>query len=785
MGGAIHPFFRGLRFRLLVPLMLIGLLLGAGLYFFVLQAVSDFSDRQIKSELAELARDVYDICDRNFTALMNEGKVEDSRAVRVRKAQTIGAIEDFFQRRNAAGLLWDLPNGTLLMAKAPQEVIARIPADPATWEASSLSIDGYHYHLRQERFQPWQWHIILVRDAGSYAPLMQRVRRTYAVTVALLLLAAAALLLALNRAVRRPLRRIISALQDGRTPEYRGTAEFEFLSDSIRQMMRRLEEDAAWLSRLYRMALSNRGQAFFDRLAGTVAKGFGGNAIINRIDPATDQVHTVAEVRDGLPREPQGYDLAGTPCESIVRGGQPIVCDRGARSRFPAAAHLQAAGAEAYIGYPILDRQSKVAGVLQAFGPARPFTLWDQNLFQTICQMIAGEYALAEREAAESRLREHVLRTQKLESLGVLAGGIAHDFNNLLTAIQGNISLAMLDGEAASPAASRLVAAEKAALRAKDLTRQLLTFSRGGAPVKNPVSRLDELIRETAEFSLRGSTVSCLFEFAPELWTVEIDAGQFSQVIQNLVVNAQESMVEGGRVEIQAENREIDTHDGMPLKPGRYVHVRVTDTGAGIPPELLDKIFDPYVTTKKRGSGLGLAVCFSIIKQHDGHITVASRPGHGACFDLYIPATDKAVRGQANGQERMHRGQGGILVMDDEPAVREWLGAALSKMGYLPAFAATGEEAIALHAAALEQRRPFTALIMDLTIAGGMGGRQALARIRQRDPEVKAIVASGYSNDPVMAEFSRYGFKAALPKPFGMASLAATLECVLGPDGHR
>jgi signal transduction histidine kinase/CheY-like chemotaxis protein len=780
MGATLLPLFRGLRFRLMAPVVLIVSLLGAGLYFAVLRAVSDFSERQIRDTLTDLTRQVYDICDRHFTALMNAGLLEDPRAVRIHKARTIGAIEDFMHRQHAEGILWDAVNGTRLIDLLTPSLGSLIPGDPSAWNAALLTVDGGAYYLRHEAFQPWRWHFTLVQDTGRYAPLLQRVRRTYALTLALLLVVVAALLISLNVAVRRPLRRIIAALQNGRPPAYRGTTEFAFLSDTIQQMMHSLEEHSEWLSRLYQVALSDRGEAFFDRVAATVAEGFGGNAVINRIE-GPDGVRTVALYRDGQRRESLAYDLKGTPCERIVQSGAPIVCHAGVRGLFPRAEILRTAEAEAYIGYPILNREMRVTGVLQAFGPARRYSPWDRNLFQTIGQMIAAEYAVADREAAAASMREHLFRAQKLESLGVLAGGIAHDFNNLLTALMGNISLARLDGDAGPLATSRLEAAERAAWRAQELTRQLLTFSRGGAPVKSAVTRLDELIRETADFSLRGSSVECLYRFPPDLWTVEIDAGQFSQVIQNLVVNAQEAMPEGGRIRIGAANRTIGAVEGLPLPPGRYVRIEVADSGIGIPQELLDKIFDPYFTTKQRGSGLGLAVCFSIVKRHEGHMAVSSRPGEGTTFEIHIPAGSSRAEAINTAAPRTHRGSGPVLVMDDEQAVRDWLGEALRRMGYSPAFAATGEEAVAAHRQAVEAGRPFVLLIMDLTIAGGMGGRQAIGLIRERQPEAKAIVASGYSNDPVVADFAAYGFSAALPKPFDMAALSRVLDRLLGP----
>ena len=776
MGRLIQPFLKGLHFRLITPLVIIVLLLGVGLHVFVLQAVSEFADRQIKTVLSDLTRQVYDICDRQFTALMKEGLVEDPRAIRICKAQTVGAIEDFMQRHHLEGLLSDGPSGNRFIDSTPPVLRDRLQRIPPGQEAAFLTMGGVGYYLRQVTFQPWQWRFILVGDTGSYAPLIERVRRTYALTIALLVLVVAALLVAMNRAVRMPLNQIIAAIQKGRAPDYKGTTEFEFLSANIQEMMIRLEENTEWLSRLYRMAVRHRGAAFFDQVVETVASGFGGSALIARFDAQTTHVTIAALYIDGQRREPEPFRLAGTPCERILKEEVPVIISEGAARRYPEGRYIAEVQAEAYIGYPIFDREARVVGALQAFGPGRRFSRWDENLFRTICQMIASEFALQEREKAEAQWRAHVFRTQKLESLGVLAGGIAHDFNNLLTAIMGNISLAKLVGDSGVQAARRLEAAENAALRAQELTRQLLTFARGGLPVKTAVKRLDELIRETAEFSLRGSSAGCAFDFSPGLWPVEIDAGQFSQVIQNLVVNAQEAMPAGGRIGIRADNQTIDGRDHLPLAPGRYVHVRVADSGIGIAPDHLEKIFDPYFTTKKRGSGLGLAVSFSIIKQHDGHLGVESRIGLGTTFDIYIPATDKPVENAPAAPDRQHQGDGRILVMDDEAVVREWLGEALRQMGYTPAFAETGEQAIAAHAAAVDRQKPFKALIMDLTIAGGMGGKQALAQIRQKEPAVVAIVASGYSNDPVMSDFSRFGFSAALPKPFGLAALGNVLQ---------
>ncbi len=773
-----QPFYRGLYFRLVTPVVLTTLVLGAGLYFFVLRAVSSFADRQINDTLAGLTRQVYEICDRNFTDLMQQGLVEDPRAVRIRKARTIEAIEDFMRSQRIQGLL-NAPGHPGLIQTVPEVLVERLRQRPADQVTGFFEEGGTGYHFRHITFHPWQWDFHIVRDTTEYAPLFGEVRKTHLLTAFFLVLVVLSLVLALSRAVHRPLRQIIDALASGNTPDYRGTLEFEFLSRRIREMMASLEEKTDWLSRLYHIVLNRRGQSFFDAIAERIADAFGGNALICRIDPETMRLRIVSHrSRVGNEQRPSD-ELAGSPCEAILHSAEPIVVSQGIRELFPAAPYLAAAAAEAYIGFPLLDRDGRAMGVLQAFGPPHAFTRWDRNLFFTMGQLVAGEFEWADREQEERQLREQVFRTQKLESLGLLAGGIAHDFNNLLTAILGNISLARMDKALSEACARRLEAAEHAAMRAKGLTQQLLTFSKGGVPVKKEVARLDELIRETAEFSLRGASVGCEFRFAPALWPVEIDSGQFSQVIQNLVVNAQEAMPEGGRIFIEADNEAVTDRTALPLAPGRYVHMLVTDQGLGIDGRYLEKIFDPYFTTKKRGSGLGLAVCFSIIKKHDGHMAVRSEIGRGTTFDIYVPATDKSPAASANGHPQHHRGHGRILVMDDEPAVRQWIGEALEKMGYEPSFAENGEEAVSTHAVALAAQNPFRALIMDLTVPGAMGGRQALEQIRRRQPDAVAIVASGYSNDPVMAEFERYGFKAALPKPFDFDALARALQNVL------
>ncbi|MFQ5865902.1 MAG: PAS domain S-box protein [bacterium] len=381
------------------------------------------------------------------------------------------------------------------------------------------------------------------------------------------------------------------------------------------------------------------------------------------------------------------------------------------------------------------------------------------------------------------KLEEEILKASKLESLGVLAGGIAHDFNNILTAILGNVSLAKIDVGPKNDLFTVLADAENACLQAMDLTQQLLTFSRGGAPVKKTAS-ISELIKDTVEFTLRGSNVKCEYFIPDDIWPVEIDEGQMSQVINNLIINADQAMPEGGNIKIWVENLTINTIRGLPLKSGNYVKISFEDQGVGIPKEFMPKIFDPYFTTKQKGSGLGLATSYSIIKNHDGLITVESRLGVGTTFHIYLPASrnrflkKKQIK-KVVSRKRPFVSKGRILVMDDELAVRKSVCRMLNRIGYEVELAEDGTEAIELYKKAKDSGLPFDAVLMDLTIPGGMGGKEAIHLLNEIDSNIKAIVSSGYSNDPVISDFKNYGFRGVVAKPFEINSLCQVLEKVI------
>lgn len=381
----------------------------------------------------------------------------------------------------------------------------------------------------------------------------------------------------------------------------------------------------------------------------------------------------------------------------------------------------------------------------------------------------------------QRRLESELIKTHKLESIGFLAGGIAHDFNNILTVISGNITLAKMCCRPKSMIHNRLIEAEKAALLAKEITQQLLTFSQVGAPVKKTTS-LRRIILESVSLSLRGSRSNYRLSLPENLWPVEVDSGQMSQVINNLVINAIQAMPSGGLLQIEAENILVESEHHLSLAPGNYVKFSVKDQGVGICKKHLSKIFDPYFTTKPTGSGLGLAICYYIITKHNGSIHVQSQRGKGSVFNVYLPAVCEAVKSVERIETINREGRGKILVMDDQKAVRDITAELVQHLGYQVVCAKNGEEAISIYDQAKNNGQPFDAVIMDLTIAGGMGGKDCIHTLRQIDPEIKAIVSSGYATDPVLTDYQAYGFVGMITKPHTLESLHKVLQKALSKD---
>jgi two-component system, cell cycle sensor histidine kinase and response regulator CckA len=415
---------------------------------------------------------------------------------------------------------------------------------------------------------------------------------------------------------------------------------------------------------------------------------------------------------------------------------------------------------------PMCDRMLKERPVIFSVSPLRRS---DRNLLGTVVIL---------RDMTERiKLDQEMLKASKLDSLGLLAGGIAHDFNNLLTAILGNLSMIQTWMNPKDHLFPFVSEAESASLRAKFLTLQLLTFAKGGSPLKKPLA-LQHMVSESANFALSGSSTRCHSDIPDDLWLVNADEGQIGQVVHNLALNAHQAMPAGGTLTIHGENVIVSEEDAARRTlsaPGKYVKLTIQDCGNGIPPYAIHKIFDPYFTTKPTGSGLGLSTAYSVIKNHHGIITASSVPGQGSTFIIYLPAHAEAQITTAP-SPLFANGEGRILVMDDEESIRLMLGEMLRYLGYDVQCVAEGKEALDRYQEAFHTQRPFSAVILDLTVPGGLGGKDIMRQLQEFDPHVKGIVASGYCNDPVISRYSAFGFHGVVAKPFRLTELSQVLH---------
>src|SRR2546423_2641509 len=457
------------------------------------------------------------------------------------------------------------------------------------------------------------------------------------------------------------------------------------------------------------------------------------------------------------------------------------------------------AEAEAMVGH---KRDELLGGLLWEKFPALIGTLFQTNYERVMAEHVALEFEAVDasgkiwydvhaypsnggisvffRDISERKKSEtERLTTSKLESLGTLAGGIAHDLNNILTVISGNIGLAQIEAPADSGSLLGFLSkAGQAAQHAAHLSRQLLTFSKGGAPLKKVVS-IGELLEHSAEFALYGSNLRSDFDIAVDLWRAEVDAGQIEQVVNALMLNAREAMPQGGSIRVRARNVVFEENTDAPLPAGRYIKVTVSDRGTGIAPELRAKIFDPYFTTKPTGTGLGLAISYSVVKKHGGLLLLENTSGEGSTFAFYLRASDGSAKRGAESRAKgrpFHYNHQRILVMDDEEAIRELTSQLLGTLGYEVTAVPDGLEAVRLYERSLRKGEHFQAVILDATVRGGMGGVATVERLRSMDPKGNAIICSGYSDEAALSEFLAYGFRGALPKPFTRSELADALQ---------
>ncbi|HOY66597.1 MAG TPA: PAS domain S-box protein [Candidatus Ozemobacteraceae bacterium] len=504
-----------------------------------------------------------------------------------------------------------------------------------------------------------------------------------------------------------------------------------------------------------RKQIEDAAAAEKERLAVTL-RSIGDGVITTDTLGRVQLVNRVAEQLTGWCQQ----EAEGRPLPEVFR-----ILDE--RSREPAATAIDAVLATAVtvdsdIPVVLVARDGSERLVARCGSP-----LMDRN------NAVIGAVLVFRDMTEKTRLLEITQNNQKLEALGVLAGGIAHDFNNLLGGIFGSMELAQVACH--DPRVlGYLNGAIDTIKRARSLTQQLLTFAKGGTPLRSLVP-LPPLIRESAQFALSGSNVSCRFQLPDDLWPCSIDANQIGQVLDNIVINAQQAMPAGGEILITAENLTLTGPSAHGLPAGKYVRISIADTGIGIPRDILPRIFDPFFTTKSKGQGLGLATSHSILRRHNGGIEAESEPGRGSTFHIFLPATSKPISQTEPPLRTSHIGRGRVLVMDDEPVVRDVLASFLELFGYVVIAMAEGKAALAYVEAEIRAGRTFAALFLDLTIPGGLGGKEIIAGIRDQAPALPVFVVSGYAEDPIMAAPARFGFTASLRKPFLMEELEQLL----------
>ncbi|MBN1479760.1 PAS domain S-box protein [candidate division KSB1 bacterium] len=392
---------------------------------------------------------------------------------------------------------------------------------------------------------------------------------------------------------------------------------------------------------------------------------------------------------------------------------------------------------------------------------------------QTVVMSIARD--ITERK----RIEEEVQKSQRLESIGVLAGGIAHDFNNLLSIILGNAQLARMMSAQNKDISRFLQNIEQGASQASTLTQQLLTFSKGGAPIRE-VYPIDTLIKNAVQLALSGLDEHAVYDISTDLYSAKIDRGQIRQVIHNLILNSAQAMPSGGAIGVSAKNVHSKNFRRLQhLNPGPYVQISIKDNGVGIPKNELPKIFDPYYTTKKNGSGLGLTVAYSIIKKHDGLLVVDSKPGKGTIVHIYLPAVIQKWDKVSTAQPQIDAYKGSVMIMDDEELVLEVAEEMLRQLGFRVQRSKNGEELLEIYEQAVQSKTKPDFVLMDLTVSAGMGGVEAMRKLLKLDPEVKAIVSSGYSNDEIMSNYPKYGFAGVVAKPYTLDDIERVIARVL------
>ena len=785
MKFSFHRLINRLDLRMALPAMVVFGLVGVGLFFFVLRSVSMFADEQIRESITDIASEVYNICDENFTELMQSGQMDDSKSVIIKKAFALGAIEDFLFRNDIGCRLQDAGKEELINIRFGPKLKYVCTSHHDEGPVYKIDDHGktlFFYHMT---FKPWGWHVDLVKNMEAYAPLISKVKKIYMVTGELLIGCLILFLLIQNRLIRRPLNRIISAVQMGRSPDYKGTYEFEFLSNSIAAMMHSLKEHNRWIEKLYHVAITHRGQDYFGHVADTLSEILDASILIVSGKPPEHQFRNIAHSSRKAELNDPVDATDGLPLKKIANDKQALV--------IPAAGNINPVLPKRfadcpynYAGIPIISRDNAVIGVVNVFREKQAFDEWSLSLIKTVCQMVAVELEFSAKDKERLRLETQLQKSQKMEAIGTLAGGVAHDLNNILSGIVSYPDLLLMDLPEESPLRKPILTIKASGERAAMIVQDLLTLARRGVAISEIVNIntiVDQQLKSPEFEKLQSSHpyVTVKTQLEPDLLNIKGSSTHLAKCIMNLAANAAEAMPHGGELHIATENRYIDrpirAYDTV--KEGEYVAVTVSDTGIGISDIDKERIFEPFYTKKvmgQSGTGLGMAVVWGTIKDHNGYIDLETKEGWGTTFTLYFPATREVIPVEdSGGGLASYVGNGEtILVVDDVKEQRELASAVLRRLNYSVTAVASGEAAVAY----LEDHS-VDLMILDMIMDPGMDGLETYRNVIERHPEQKAIIASGFSETERVRAAQRMGVGQYIKKPYTLERIGMAVRSEL------
>ncbi len=774
--------FRSLAFRVLAPVLAVTVVIGITVYLFLLRNISDFAEAQIRSSFEEMGRDVYRIFDNSINELTSKGILGDEKRVRIEKARVISKIEEFLKENNLKGIVLEDGRERLNIEAIPPDLYENIKEKIRENTVSRLNYHGITYYVYHNYLDLWDWHIVLIKDASDFSILIKKIILLYVITGSILIMGFLFLIVYLRKTIHEPINAITNSLKKRENINYSGIREFEFLSKEINLIRKDLEEETRHLNYVYNISATKRGDDFFEEVVRAINILFGLNTLIARIQQDGSSGHVLSMYVNGEIKKGFDLHLKGTPCEDVMASQHFVVIKEGASNLYPDANLLQDTNADSYIGFAIFNRKGKPIGIINVFGRKRDFSDSDIKVLQTIGQIVAAEIERIDDEKEKERMQEQLFQAQKMEAIGTLAGGIAHDFNNMLQGILGYASLIKMKLDDTDPMYKPIDVIEKTAMRAAELTQQLLGYARKGKYFVVPLN-LNDLVTEVMRIITRtfDRAIEIKTSLSRGLWCVQGDKNQIENVIMNLCINARDAMPAGGRLLIETYNKEVIEGE-MPYpwaKPGRYAVIRVTDTGTGMDEEVKRHIFEPFYTTKEvgKGTGMGLAMVYGVVKNHDGFITVDSEVGKGSTFTVYLPAKEVVdVHKTTEERKKPVTGTGTILIVDDEESIRNLLRDALSGLGYNVIEAENGRDAIEVFES---NKGRIDLVILDL-IMPVMGGEETLKRLKGIIPDVKVLIATGFGVDSSLQETLKdIGISGFINKPFNIAEISESIKSAL------